>query len=228
MRKRLAQFFLFLVLFFTSTLSFAQLDSEHYLPPLKQVSNNAAIKQQAIYLSTPETDPINKQKHINDIMNWLDQIQRLDFNKKGNKFSKELYFKLLFEQPITDDTNVQYITGLEKGSSKVYNLADGDNNITLVTNANTGYILTNSGLRFVSPSGKKFYVNYRGRSSAQAGSLVSKGKQALGTDFRWGGIPNRANNISGVIGVSYHTASGKWQARISNNKKNSIKMSCLF
>lgn len=65
-------------------------------------------------------DEVNKQKHINDIMNWLDQIQRLDFNKKGNKFSKELYFKLLFEQPITDDSNNQYIMGLEKGQLRRY------------------------------------------------------------------------------------------------------------
>ena len=33
-------------------------------------------------------------------------------------------------------------------------------------------------------------------------------------------VPNRSNNISGVIGVSLHIASNKWQARISNNKKN--------
>ena len=51
----------FLVLLCTllSLRTFGQLDSEHYLPPLKQVSNNAAIQQQAIYFSTPETTPFN-------------------------------------------------------------------------------------------------------------------------------------------------------------------------
>lgn len=151
--------FLFLVFIFSSTFVFSQLDSEHYLPPLKQVSNNAAIKQQAVYLSTPES----------------------------TAFDVEVYQG-------TNNTPIATITGLAKGASKIYNLADGDNNVTLVTNVNTGVVLTNSGLRFVSPSGKKFYVNYRGRSSAQAGSLTSKGGQALGRDFRWGGIPNRANN----------------------------------
>jgi len=33
-------------------------------------------------------------------------------------------------------------------------------------------------------------------------------------------VPNRSNNISGVVGVSLHKASGKWQARISVNRKN--------
>lgn len=53
-----------LILFFVCVKSFAQLDSQHYLPPLKQTSgtnntathqSNAAIFQQAIYLSIPET-----------------------------------------------------------------------------------------------------------------------------------------------------------------------------
>lgn len=141
----------------------AQLDSEHYLPPLKQVSNNQGIRQQAVYLSTPETVA----------------------------FDVEIYRG-------TSNTPLLTLTGLSKGNSKIFDesngLDDGDNNITLVNNANTGIVLTNSGLRLVAPGGQKFYVNYRGRSSAQAGSLTSKGSKALGKDFRWGGIPNRANN----------------------------------
>ncbi|WP_281987005.1 PKD-like domain-containing protein [Aquimarina aggregata] len=81
-------------------------------------------------------------------------------------------------------------------ASGQYNVADGDNNISLVTNANTGIKLTNSGLRFESQGGEKFYVNYRGRSGAQATSLTSKGRAAAGTSFKWGGIPNRANQKS--------------------------------
>ncbi|MCW2119579.1 PKD-like domain-containing protein [Flavobacterium sp. 7A] len=95
----------------------------------------------------------------------------------------------------TGTTAVATLT-VSNGSPVKYDLADGDNNITLVTNVNTGERLTNSGLRFVAASGKKFYVNYRGRSGAQATSLTSKGRQALGKEFKWGGIPNRANNAS--------------------------------
>jgi gliding motility-associated-like protein/uncharacterized repeat protein (TIGR01451 family) len=85
---------------------------------------------------------------------------------------------------------------ISKTAPAVYNLGRGDNNITLVDNANTGIVLTNSGLRFESPSGNKFYVNYRGFSSAQAASLTSKGRVAMGTNFKWGGIPNLGTHSS--------------------------------
>lgn len=65
-------------------------------------------------------DKINERKHINDIMNWLYQVQRLDFNKKGRKFAKELYFKLLFEEPITDSDNIKYLQDLERGELNRY------------------------------------------------------------------------------------------------------------
>jgi uncharacterized repeat protein (TIGR01451 family) len=163
MERNLKKLFILAFLVVCVKNTYAQLDSEHYLPPLKQVSNNAAIKEQAIYLSTPETTP----------------------------FDVEIYRG-------TSGTPFLTIIGLAKGVSKIVDssngLTDGDNTITLVNNTNTGIILTDAGLRFVSTTGKKFYVNYRGRSSAQAGSLTSKGSKALGRDFRWGGIPNRATN----------------------------------
>ncbi|MDD7915656.1 DUF11 domain-containing protein [Polaribacter ponticola] len=155
---------------------YGQLDSEHFLPPLKQVSNNAAIKQQAVYFSTPET----------------------------TAFSIEIYRGSSLTPAVT-------LTGLEKGnplildsSNATFPLSDGDNNITLVTNTNTGVVLNNAGLRIVAPGGQKFYVNYRGRSNSQAGSLTSKGEKAKGLNFRWGGIPNlaRSNNAGTLISTS--------------------------
>ena len=65
-------------------------------------------------------DNTNKQKHINDVMNWLIDIQDYDFGKAGRKFSKELYFKLLFEEPITDEDNILYLKNKEKGKLKSY------------------------------------------------------------------------------------------------------------
>ncbi|QTE24151.1 DUF11 domain-containing protein [Polaribacter cellanae] len=156
---------LFLSVWLFGVRSYAQLDNEHYLPPLKQVANKQSIVQQAVYFSTPETTP----------------------------FSIEIYRG-------TSTTPIRTITGLSKGNAKVFDntngLGNGDNNITLVTNANTGKVLANAGLRIVSSNGKKFYVNYRGRSKSQAGSLTSKGAKAKGTEFRWGGIPNRAKNAN--------------------------------
>ncbi len=81
-------------------------------------------------------------------------------------------------------------------SSAVYNLGNGDNNVTLVNNTNTGVVLTNSGLRFEAPGGNNFYVNYRGRSNSQAASLTSKGRVAMGTSFKWGGVPNLGSHVS--------------------------------
>ena len=81
-------------------------------------------------------------------------------------------------------------------SPAVHTLANGDNNVTLVTNANTGIVLSNSGLRFESPSGDRFYVNYRGVSASQAASLTTKGRVAMGTAFKWGGIPNLGSHSS--------------------------------
>ena len=65
-------------------------------------------------------DDTNKQKHINYIMMWLIDIQDMDFGKAGRKFSKELYFKLLFEEPITSEDNIQYLKNKEKGKLKSY------------------------------------------------------------------------------------------------------------
>jgi len=92
---------------------------------------------------------------------------------------------------------------ISKTNPAVYTLGRGDNNITLVNNANTGIVLNNSGLRFESPSGNRFYVNYRGYSSAQAASLTSKGRVAMGTRFKWGGIPNLGahSSKSNTLGI---------------------------
>ncbi len=81
-------------------------------------------------------------------------------------------------------------------SPAVHSVGNGDNNITLVTNTNTGIVLTNSGLRFESAGGERFYVNYRGVSASQAASLTTKGRIAMGTSFKWGGIPNLGSHSS--------------------------------
>ncbi len=140
----------------------AQLSNVHYLPPLKQGGNNQAIRQQAFYLSTPETTA--------------------------------------FDVNVFQGTNPLAVATLtiSNTSPGQYNVADGDNNITLVTNTNTGVVLSNSGLRFESAGGQEFYVNYRGRSNSQATSLTSKGRQAIGTLFKWGGRPNFGNGQSSL------------------------------
>lgn len=111
----------------------------------------------------------------------------------------------------------------------VYNMSNGDNNIILVNNANTGTVLNNSGLRFEAPSGNRFYVNYRGNSGAQAASLTSKGRVAMGTNFKWGGVPNLGNhrsksNTLGIMATEDNTTINLFgydpgcEFRIGNNR----------
>ncbi|CAL2087606.1 PKD-like domain-containing protein [Tenacibaculum sp. 190524A05c] len=170
-----------IIMMFCTSLTYSQLDSQHYLPPLKQTSgtnnnanhqSNAAIQQQSIYLSTPETTgfTVNVYRGTSTIP-WL-VIPSL---VNGTPF-------------VIDNVNDS------GGGFTDQVLANSNNNITLVTNGNTGTVLTTAGLRFEAPGGQKFYVNYRGRSGAQAGSLTCKGGKALGKEFRWGGIANRHSN----------------------------------
>ncbi|WP_298544486.1 PKD-like domain-containing protein [uncultured Aquimarina sp.] len=159
MKKYYLLLFLLTISFFSV---FGQLSNVHYLPPLKQGGNNQAIRQQAFYLSTPETTAFDVKVY------------------QGNNAME-----------------VATLT-ISNAAPGKYDVPDGDNNITLVTNTNTGRVLSNSGLRFESENGESFYVNYRGRSTSQATSLTSKGRQAIGTIFKWGGRPNYGNGQSSL------------------------------
>ncbi|MEP3211409.1 MAG: DUF11 domain-containing protein [Maribacter sp.] len=139
---------------------FSQLSDLHYLPPLRQGSNNQAIQQQSIYLSTPVATPFTVNAY------------------RG-----------------TNTTPIASFT-ISNTAPQEYTLSNGDNDITLVSASNTGVVLSDGGLRFEAPSGNNFYVNYRGRSGSQAASLTSKGRIALGTSFKWGGVPNLGSQVS--------------------------------
>ena len=158
--------FIFLYLLLSVSNLQAQLSDLHYLPPLKQESNNIGIQGQAIYLSTPV------------ITSFTVKVYRGASNTPISTFS------------------------ISKSSPYVYALGTGDNNITFVDNANTGIVISNSGLRFESENGEKFYVNYRGSQSAQGSSLTSKGRAALGKRFRWGGGPVIwGDNTNATLGI---------------------------
>ncbi len=164
MNQKALFFLLALIISFTAK---SQLSDLHYLPPLKQGQNNEGIREQAVYLSTPEpvTFTVNAYRGTNTT-------------------------------PIAT-FNISNI------SPAVYSMSNGDNNIILVNNANTGIVLNNSGLRFESPSGNPFYVNYRGNSQSQAASLTAKGRQAMGQRFKWGGVPNLGahSSKSNTLGI---------------------------
>ena len=165
MRRQHCLFLLLLVI--VCFQGYSQLSDLHYLPPLRQGANNAGIRDQAIYLSTPETTAFTVNAY------------------RGTNATPLATFSISNTSPA------------------IYTLADGNNNITLVDDNNTGIILTNSGLRFESPGGERFYVNYRGNSNSQGASLTSKGRIALGTNFKWGGVPNLGaeSSKSNTLGI---------------------------
>ncbi len=95
---------------------------------------------------------------------------------------------------------------LSNGTPVEYALANGFNEVSIVSNANTGIVLDTAGLRFEAPGGEEFYVNYRGSSNNQSTSLTSKGRAAMGRLFKWGGIPNNGsliqiNGLSSTLGI---------------------------
>ncbi len=157
---------LFLIIGLISLNSYAQLSDLHYLPPLKQGSNNSSVQQQRIYLSTPETSPFTVNAYVG-----------------------------------TSTVAIPFT--ISNVSPAIYNPGNGDNGITMVPSSETGIVLSTAGLRFEAPGGQKFYVNYRGSSNAQSTSLTAKGRQAMGTRFKWGGVPNYAttNDISTSLGI---------------------------
>lgn len=163
---------------FSTNYFFSQLDNLHYLPPLKQVDGSSTQ---------------DNQRSIDDQVIYLSTPETTSFNV-------DVY--------LGTSTTVLTSFAIVNGTPVEYTLPVGDNEITLVSNANTGVVLSNSGLRFESTGGENFYVNYRGRSLNQAGSLTSKGKSAFGTEFRWGGLPNNPvgdidiiDNLSNSLGV---------------------------
>ena len=190
MNSKVLLFYFALVISFSG---FAQLSDLHYLPPLKQGQNNAGIRQQAVYLSTPEPTTFTVNAY------------------RGTSNTPVATFNISNVNPA------------------VYSMSNGNNNIILVNNANTGVVLNNSGLRFESPSGNRFYVNYRGSSSAQSASLTSKGRVAMGTHFKWGGVPNRGahpskSNTLGIMATEDNTTINLFgydpgcEFRVGNNR----------
>ncbi|WP_300980461.1 Ig-like domain-containing protein, partial [Nonlabens sp.] len=69
--------------------------------------------------------------------------------------------------------------------------------------------MSDSGLRFESENGERFYVNHRGAQASQGSSLTSKGRAALGKRFRWGGGPviygDDTNATLGIMATENNT-----------------------
>lgn len=170
----------FLLVLFASINLQAQLDNIHYLPPMKDARP--------------------------DIGNAVNRGNEVHLSTPiTTPFDVEVYFG----NSTTPDT---ILTGLSQTNPIVFDLFNPANNGSdgrvLLLNEQAGFVLDTAGMRFES-SGDEFYLNYRIRSTNQSDFYTSKGQNALGTNFRWGGIPNQLSNadVNSSLGI-YATENG--------------------
>ncbi|MDC1343933.1 hypothetical protein N8249_09880, partial [Flavobacteriaceae bacterium] len=167
---------LFIYFLFSSiTLSFAQLSTKHYIPPVASQDND--ISEQFIYISTPSS--VNISFTIKTVGNPTN-----DYSGVVSNTSPFLY-------RIVQD-------GEDPGDPAADLDTDGDSQLSISQNlsntviANRGYIIEASDVIYVSVRFRSSFPNLY-----QAGALVSKGLSALGTEFRAGGMATENNNSPG-------------------------------
>ena len=178
-RKGYKRLFVIVFIMLGISQTYAQLDEVHYLPPMKSgTPTDASGQGNALYFSTPETTPFD----INVFFGTA-TVPSFTITNVSNATPQIMD---LFNTDVTGDS-----------------VAEGaEDQIILLSNAQTGIVQTTAGMRFESTAGQKFYVNYRIASSNQTGSLTAKGENALGTAFKWGGIPNNSGASSPSVSTS--------------------------
>jgi len=168
-----------LLAFFAYQLFFSQLDNTHYLQPIIfGAYDTTTITEEYIYLSTPSTANIT----VNVRMADGTTIPRLSvYNINAATTANNATGTVTFNN--TTPLRLAVIN-----ASNVV-LPPGSSPMTVATTRAGTIIPANiGGLVFTSTD--DFFVNYRGLSGSQAGSVLAKGKVALGKNFFWGGTPN--------------------------------------
>mgnify|MGYP000432080861 CR=1 FL=1 len=156
-----------------------QLDNIHYFNPLifPQYETAGSIIEEFLYLSTPSSSNITV--NITDgAGNPIPRMRVLNINANTSTIVTTSTVSFSNSTPI----RIEFVDSLN-------NILDtGTTPLTLPTNK-AGTIISGNYAGLVFSSSEKFFVNFRGRSGSQAGSVLTKGKVALGKDFRWGGSP---------------------------------------
>lgn len=156
-----------------------QLDTVHYLNPIicGSYNNTGDIQEEFIYISTPSSGMITVQ------MNYASgvgspKISITDLTSNTTVTNTTGSFTVNNSNPV----RIQFLNA----TGAVSSIGTTPTTVPLTTG---GTIISGNtaGLKFTST--EKFYVNYRIRSNAQAGSVLTKGASALGREFRWGGSP---------------------------------------
>lgn len=157
-----------------------QLDNTHYLNPITSAKyDDTTIFEEYIYLSTPSTTNITIQ------MNYASGVgsPRVSITQINGG-------AVTYANAGSGNITISNATPVRLRFVNAANavIATGSTPTTIPLNtAGTTISGNNFGLKFTST--EKFFVNYRARSTSQAGSMLTKGSVALGQEFRWGGSP---------------------------------------
>jgi hypothetical protein len=167
---------------------YAQLDNLHYLQPIIfGAYNDGTIIAEHIYLSTPSTEDITVKVTRADGTT----IPRISVTTISSGASVNVANGL-----ITLKNTAPVRVNIINASNVI--LSPGTSPMTRPVNTAGTIIAANVG-GLIFQSDDSFYVNYRARADAQAGSVMSKGRVALGKEFFWGGTPTE--NVTQVAEV---------------------------
>ena len=158
-----------------------QLDNTHYLNPIVAGAYTAStITEEYIYLSTPSATNITVQMTYPTGIGQP-RVSVTPLNGGATTYTNTGSFTFNNANPI----RLQFV------NANNTLIGPGSSPITVSLNTSGTAISGNAqGVVFTSTvATDKFYVNYRARSTAQAGSVLTKGTVALGKEFRWGGSP---------------------------------------
>ncbi|MFV0208805.1 IgGFc-binding protein [Empedobacter falsenii] len=186
--KTIYQLFLFINILISQT-CYSQLDNIHYLQPLVFGDYASSVTQEFIYLSTPSKEPITVEVTYPDEIS-SPRLLVVNLSLATKSYVSDGLITLSNEQPV----RISFVNT----SNSI--LKPGLSAVSLPTNRAGTIIKSNEG-GLVFKSKESFYVNYRARHTGHAGTVLTKGKVALGKTFLWGGTPNEFSNTTSNIGT---------------------------
>ena len=141
----------------------AQLDSVHYIPPIYGKYGSNAIYNQEIHLSTPSESNI--------IVNVYDGA--------GNPIG-------------TGNMGMSGQYSISKNAPYILKFPTAPSGPLAVNKSQLGTVLGGNGEGLKLVSDDSFYVNVRFNSQDQVASYCTKGRLAMGKEFKWAAAPNRS------------------------------------
>lgn len=182
------RFYLFLV-FFLFNFYHSQLDKVHYLQPIIFGDyTTATIVEEYVYLSTPSATNITVNVKLADDTT-VPRLSVYDITAATSTVVTNGVVTLSNSRPVR--------LSVINTSNAI--LPPGQTPLTMAANKAGTIITANTG-GMIFRSNDNFFVNYRGASGSQAGSVLTKGKVALGKNFFWGGTPNEFTTSVAEVG----------------------------